>query len=199
MVSTLNPAAEAVLDVIKNRATTKVFTEQPVERAIVEQIFEAAIQAPNHHLNQPWRFQVYTGAARHRLVDTLIAAITRDNPNIDDPRMQTAIEKIQRANVRAPVVIVVAQVNTGHQKAKLIEDTSAVSAAAQNLVIAATSFGLGTYWRTGPPTDFPSVPAALGLQPEDRVLGFIDIGYPAERRKRSKRLAIDEVTAWFDS
>lgn len=198
MAASLTKNAQDVLDVIKGRATTKVFTDEPVPHEVVEQLIEAAIAAPNHHLNQPWRFQVYSGAARHRLVETLVNAVT-GSADVADPRVQTAIEKIQRTNVRAPVVIVVIQVGTDHPKARTFEDTCAVAAAAQNLLVAATAYGLGTFWRTGAAVDFPAVWPALGLQPDDRIIGFLDVGYPRERRKASQRLSVDAVTTWLES
>jgi nitroreductase len=42
---------------IRTRRTHKVFAPEPVERDVLEELFELARWAPNHHLTDPWRFR----------------------------------------------------------------------------------------------------------------------------------------------
>jgi len=75
----------------------------PVPRALIEKILEAAAQAPNHHKVQPWRFIVLTGAARERLGDLMASALLARQP--DAPAEIVAAERAKP--LRAPVLIAV--------------------------------------------------------------------------------------------
>ena len=39
-------------------------TGDPVPQAIVEEILESAVHAPNHKITEPWRFHVFVGKGR---------------------------------------------------------------------------------------------------------------------------------------
>src|ERR671927_1293836 len=54
---------------IRGRRTHKVYGAEPVDRATLEELFELARWAPNHHLTNPWRFRVLGPAALARLKD----------------------------------------------------------------------------------------------------------------------------------
>ena len=47
-----------VEEAIRTRRTHKVYEQEPVDRATVEELLELARWAPNHHLTEPWRFRV---------------------------------------------------------------------------------------------------------------------------------------------
>jgi len=47
-----------VFDVIRNRRSIREFTDQPVERDLLQQIITAGIWAPSGLNNQPWRFVI---------------------------------------------------------------------------------------------------------------------------------------------
>ncbi|MGI8404772.1 MAG: nitroreductase family protein [Thermomicrobiales bacterium] len=56
-----------VLDVIRRRRSVGKMTAAVPARALIEQLLEAAVWAPNHHLTEPWRFFVLSGNGRHVL------------------------------------------------------------------------------------------------------------------------------------
>ncbi len=81
--------------------------------------------------------------------------------------------------LRAPLLIVVsAKVVRGH-KVPEVEQLLAVGAATQNLVLAAHAQGLGAMWRTGAAAYDPMVKQALGIDPDDGIVGFVYVGTPA--------------------
>ena len=43
---------------IRTRRTIKDLRDEPVAAATVRELLELAVQAPNHHLTEPWRFWV---------------------------------------------------------------------------------------------------------------------------------------------
>lgn len=69
---------------IESRMSTRAFTPQPVEQALLEQILSVASRAPSGTNCQPWRVYVLTGASRDSLVEQVCAAhdAMRDDPAI---------------------------------------------------------------------------------------------------------------------
>src|ERR1700676_3998369 len=49
---------------IRTRRTHKAFAPDPLDAATLEELFELARWAPNHHLTNPWRFRVLGPRAR---------------------------------------------------------------------------------------------------------------------------------------
>ena len=56
-----------VEEAIRTRRTIKAYAGRPVERRVLDELFELARWAPNHHLTQPWRFRVLGPRALDRL------------------------------------------------------------------------------------------------------------------------------------
>src|SRR5947209_1677270 len=62
-----NPQRMDVEDAIRTRRTHKAFGHEPLERETLDELFELARWAPNHHGTSPWRFRVLGAGARERL------------------------------------------------------------------------------------------------------------------------------------
>ncbi len=54
-------------EAIRTRRTHKAYGPEPVDPAELEELFELARWAPNHHLTNPWRFRVLGPRALERL------------------------------------------------------------------------------------------------------------------------------------
>ena len=72
--TTERPLADA-LDAIKTRRTVKEYLSTEIPREWIEELLDAAHWAPNHKLTHPWRFHVFTGEGRERLVEARQAAV----------------------------------------------------------------------------------------------------------------------------
>ena len=84
------------------QSVARVLPDQ-VPRGMIERLLDAAVQAPNHHRNHPWRFVVLTGAARQRLGETMAQARAQQAP--DTP--EAVLEAERNKPLRAPVLIAV--------------------------------------------------------------------------------------------
>lgn len=87
---------------------------------------------------------------------------------------------------RAPLVLVAATVQAPEGRRRAAdripwdEQRMSTAAAIQNLLLAATSLGYGSMWRTGETARDPIVKEALGLGPDDEIAGFVYLGTVAE-------------------
>jgi nitroreductase len=186
----------SVLEAIRTRRSIgKVQAERP-PRELVERILEAATYAPNHHLTEPWRFVVIAGDARAQLGEAM-ARTKSVGLDLNDPTVAADFEKTKQRAFRSPVVIAVVAHIAEHMKGGEVEEISAVSAAVQNLLLAAHALGLGAMWRTGDFAFETSVKEFLGFTGDDHIVGFVYLGYPAMEREPAKRKPISELTTWL--
>ena len=68
-------------ELIRTRRTQKAYEPGPVDPATLDELFELARWAPNHHLTNPWRFRVLGPQALERLkaaLDDPVAAAKLD-------------------------------------------------------------------------------------------------------------------------
>lgn len=188
---------EGIIEAIHSRASVKAFEAKPVPRETIERLLEAAVRAPNHRLTEPWRFYVLQGESKRRFAELRREhrAAKFDDPTA--PEVERALEKAYDDVVRTPAVITVtAQVSDDRVRRE--EDYAATCCAIQNLLLAALSFGLGTYWRTGALIEDPRLLDLLGASSEERVVGAIYLGYPADAPKPRPRTPAAEVTRWLE-
>jgi nitroreductase len=164
----------------------------------LRQILAAAAAAPDHGSLRPFRFYVLSGPAKDAFGTVLADAyMARCQARGVEPHPAKA-DKERTKLGRAPVVVVVGAVRADNDKIPWEEQEHAAVAAAQNALLAATALGYGSMWRTGDPCYDESVKAALGLRPEDGLVGFLYLGTPVSRAAAESRVPdLDGlVTEW---
>lgn len=60
---------------IEKRHSIRKFKDTPVDLDLVSQLIEAAVAAPSAKNRQPWKFIVYTGAAKEEICDAMEAPV----------------------------------------------------------------------------------------------------------------------------
>jgi nitroreductase len=190
-------AVRDVLDTLANRQTQLKLRDERPSAALIRRLLEAAVRAPNHHRNEPWRFIVIAGEARERLGDAFAECARSHLALPPGPAADAVIEAERGKPLRAPVIIVAACVRSDHPKAMAIEDVEATAAAVENLLIAAHAMGLAAAWRTGKPAYDDGVKQHLGLRATDDIVAFVYVGYAAvEPPPLTPRGPIEDVTRW---
>ncbi|MFN8532992.1 MAG: nitroreductase [Dehalococcoidia bacterium] len=171
----------SVQEAIRARRTIKDYRPDPVPRDLVRLVLDAAAWAPNHHLTAPWRFVILEGVSRLPLAELRRALKRRELQEKRLPADQIEAEAADSGAklLRAPNLIVVACQQAG-DVIRREEDYSATAAAIQNMLLAATELGLGTFWTSGPIAVAPETNALLGLDQTDRIVGIIHLGFPVE-------------------
>ena len=159
-------------------------------------MLEAAVQAPNHHLTEPWRFFVLAGKAREELGRVMAGVLRQrlNDPDGEAGRVQVAKE--MEKPLRAPVLIVAATKKSDNPRIVLVEDVEATAAAVQNMLLAAHDMGLAAQWRTGDAAYDPAVKAFFGLSSEDHLAGFIYVGYADKEPGPRQREPASAKTEW---
>lgn len=181
---------------IRSRRSVARLKPDPVPRAAIERMLEAAVWAPNHHLTQPWEFVVLGGEAKRRF-----AEIRRDfrRTLFKDPaapEVQPALGKIYADTMAIPAIIVVTTTAPADPELR-DDDYAATMCAIQNILLVATGLGLGTYLRTGGLIHYEPLRELLGVPHDRRIAGVLYMGYPDHIPER-RRTPAGQKTRWLD-
>ncbi|HEY3315807.1 MAG TPA: nitroreductase family protein [Bacillota bacterium] len=164
------PLDNQVLATIRHRRSIRAYADRPVPEEVIQALLEAAHWAPSAVNSQPWQFVVVTDPERRRRLGSIARFFFVRYRHVGS----------------APVVIAVLGRPTGDRWYQID-----CSLAAENLILAAESLGLGTCYVAG-----FSVPAArriLGVPKALDILGLITLGYPGESPAPPPRLELKEV------
>ena len=156
-----------LFETIRKRRSVRNYTGEPIPRAHLEQIVEAARWAPSGYNKQPWEFVVVT---RREVIEQLAAAANW----------------MDKAGAIVAVVI--------DPTAKFwIEDGSA---AIVNMLLAATALGYGSCWLEGYTLRMEDeLKRLLNIPDSRRLLSLVPLGVPVEWPEQTKK-SLDEVLRW---
>lgn len=178
---------------IHARRSIKEFTSKPIARDEIERLLDAAAQAPNHRLTQPWRFYVLGPDARRAFGEALGR---RKAKRVESPEAAAAvIAKVADTHAALPAFLVVATVLDENPELRE-EDYAATMMAVQNLCLAAHDAGLGTHIKSGAVMDDPDARVAFGVKDGERVIAMIELGEPARVPDAKLRKSAKELTTW---
>jgi nitroreductase len=172
------PGGDRVDAAIRERRTHKVYGRQPVPRETLDELFELARWAPNHHLTEPWRFRVLGPEALEALKE---AAGPADAAKLD----------------RAPTLVAATVVQTGPLDQRL-EDVCAAAVAIYIVLLAADARGLAGYWRTPAVLGSKNGRRALGIGDDEISLGLIHLGPRRQEQKPTDRRETADVVTYLD-
>ncbi len=195
------PSVEAVprmsvLEAITSRRSIAQMKPDPVPRELIAQLLDAAVWTPNHRLTEPWQFFVLEGDAKRRFAELRREFRRTTLPNPDMPEVQPALERLYQETLGTPVIIIVtAQVKEDPEVRE--EDFWATFGATYAFMLGAWSVGVGTYFRTGAFRDYAPLRAMLHLPADRRILGVLNVGYPAAVPQKRRTPGANK-TVWLD-
>ncbi len=154
-----------VMQVIFSRRSVRKFTEQEIRRPVLEMIVRAGCYAPSGHNMQSWRFTVLTSQED----------IRRLREKTQEAAQQNRVYFYGWENPQALVLV-----SNDKRNADGCQDASC---AAENIMLAAASYGIGSVWLNPLKTlrDAPPVKSeldSLGIPQNDIVWAAIALGYP---------------------
>jgi len=185
------------LELLKTRRSIK-----PVElagpapsSAEIATLLTIASRVPDHGKLVPWRFIIFEGAARLAAGDAIAAAFCARHPQAKPEHIEA-----ERARLaRAPLVIAVVSRAAPHVKIPEWEQVLSAGAAAMSLVLAAHALGYAASWITEWYAYDRGVLAALGLNDNERIAGFVHIGWPSTPPEDRPRPPLDAIATRFGS
>lgn len=151
----------------------------------LETILTAAIRVPDHGKLAPWRVQLIPVDRRAEFSRITLAAYDEEVTEKDEVKR----EKLAGFASAAPVMLAVStRLHRGH-KIPEVEQLLSCGAFCINIEHAAAALGFASNWLTGFSAYSPRVKQALGVAPEEAIVGFLFIGTaeipPTERPRPS--------------
>ena len=164
-----------VLQTIANRRSSRSFRAEQIQEKELQAILAAGLQAPSGHNDQSWYFAV---VQNRELIDEISAGCKQEMQKAAMDWM-AELGRNQKYHIfyHAPTVIIVA----AHKKA--ISPLPDVSAAIQNMLIAAESLDIGSCWMGFAAFYFnsPERYQKLGIPDGYKVHYGVALGYKPEK------------------
>jgi nitroreductase len=163
--------------------------------AEIDTLLTIACRVPDHGKLTPWRFIVFEGEARLTAGEAIATAFRAKYPDAKPENVEFERKRL----AHAPLVIAVVSRAAPHVKIPEWEQVLSAGAAAMNLVLAAHALGYGASWITGWYAYDRGVLDALGLQPHERIAGFIHVGTPSGPAADRLRPPLSEIATRFSA
>ena len=173
------------------------YSDEIIPKEIIDEILENANWAPTHKLSEPWRFTVFTGDGLKKLADfmsELYKTVATKKGTFEEKNYET----LQSKPLLASHIIAIGMKRDEKERLPEIEEIEAVACAVQNMYLTASAHGVGCYWGSGGVTYFEDAKAFFGLEPKDKLLGFLYLGMPKGKWPGSKRKPIQDKVTWVE-
>ncbi|MEJ1096890.1 MULTISPECIES: nitroreductase [unclassified Pseudoxanthomonas] len=188
-------AAQSPLQTLDARRSvpSKQLGDPGPDHPTLMRMLESAVRVPDHGKLVPFRFIRIAGDARLALGEKLVERTLQ----LDPEAPEAVIEKDRQRFSYAPLIIaVVARLTPGH---KVPEQEQLLSAGSVcfALLQAAQACGFGAQWLTGWMAYDDAIAKVLGLEAEEKIVGFIHIGTPRlEAPERDRPDAAALLSDW---
>lgn len=177
----MNPEDLASL-IQKRRSNLFIDADLPVSPTDVVALADAAQWAPNHKRTWPLRVCAVTGESRRQLGEVIADAMQLRG---DDA---AKVDKTRTKYLRAPLALVVAFAQ-GESQTETIENSYAVAAGIQNMLLTAEARGYTTLWGSPAKGANDAITSFCGMDSTDTVIGIIYVGRPTRNSPDVERPA----------
>jgi coenzyme F420-0:L-glutamate ligase/coenzyme F420-1:gamma-L-glutamate ligase len=196
--------------VIAGRRSVRRYRVDEVPATTLRRLLHAAVMAPLAHNRQPWRFTLLQDRAiKLALADAMGRRLRQDRTNDgDDPAsIETDVARSRSRIAGSPVVLVVwltmedmdAYSDAARARAEFLIAVQSTAMAAQNLMLAAHSEGLGSCWICAPLFCPEVVRTTLNLLQQWEPQALVTIGFPAGAANQRPRRPLEEVVREYRS
>lgn len=168
-----------IMDAIKKRRSVRAYKDKPLPKEIIQSLLEAAMYAPTARNLQQLEYKVITDKKLIKRISERIVQEIRKEGRLSDVR-----DKSNPIFYDAPLVIII----TGPEENKWIYSDAAL--AVQNIMLYATSIGLGTCFigRARYIEKVKEIMDELKISANIRIAAAVICGYtneePPEKEKR---------------
>ena len=164
----------AIIEVIRKRYSCRAYQDKPVEQEKLDEILEAARQAPSAKNLQDWRFVVVTD----NQIKSKVAGCT-NHPE---------------AFSKAGVIIVACSNNSEVMRCGQALGPIDVAIALEHIALQAAELELATCWIGSFETG--KVRAIMGVPEDVAIIELMALGYPAKGQRETAREPIENIVCY---
>lgn len=188
---------------ITERRSIRKYKSDEIKKDDIETIIRAGILAPSAKNRQPWRYIVYTKAAKDNLLEVMEKGLLRERDGDKLlPKSSNGLPdafhtlKIMK---EAPVLIIIENTNgkspyisiDTDERITEICDTLSIGASVQNMLLTATELGYGTLWIANTCFAYNELIEFTGIK--GQLVGAVSIGVAKEQPNARPRKDLSEV------
>lgn len=191
------------MEAIEKRRSIRKYSEKQVSKEQIEEVVRAAALAPSAKNRQPWKYLVYTGTKKEKLLAAMQRGLEREEREhtlLPDSAygLPDAFHTLEIMR-EAPVLLIVMNTNGSSPYAPIdtdrrlseICDSLSIGASIQNLLLKATELGLGTLWIANTCFAYPELMEAV--KEKGQLIGAITLGYAMEDPNPRPRKKLEEI------
>lgn len=183
------------MDIISERRSIRRYKSTEPDKTVIDEIIRAGMLAPSAKNRQPWKFIVYRGASKVKLLNEMERGLingTTDDIELDKNGLPDAFYTLNVMK-EAPVLIIVVNTNgksifddisTGERVTEIC-DTLSIGAAVQNMLLKTTELGLGSLWIANTCYAYNELVKYVGI--DKQLVCAVAIGYPDDVPNPRKR------------
>lgn len=183
------PDSDPRLDFLLARSSALALTEPAPGGATLRALLQAACSVPDHAKQQPFRFVVVEGDARARFGQALAEVAAEKNPALSDFHR----DKIQQKAFFAPLLVALIASPRPGSSVPIWEQEATAACTGFALILAAEALGYGAVWKSSPVHEGRALNELLGLQENERFLGWVNLGTHARERKPRLPCDLDQL------
>ena len=183
------------MEAILARRSVRLYKSEPIPDEVLAEIIEAGLYAPSAVDLQPWYFvAVKSEEAMRRLLRIMADVSEKMRPVLEvrfanNPEVVADTTRFLLQLGGAPVCVLAFQYKSDYKKT-MESIVESVSAAIENMLIAATEKGLGSCWLTAPLETGMAEELRQAFAPnKGRLLAVITLGYAERTPKAPARKA----------
>jgi nitroreductase len=208
---------------IHGRRSIRRFTNEPVEDDDLAVMLGAALAAPSGHNHQMWHFVVVKDSALQKQMHEAVidehqrlAQIAMDKGGLEHeakrfmkvprnwaffdaaPVTVAVCERILPPDDRIRLLRGIEMSESEIQRRRPSAGLQSVSAAVQNLLLAAHALGYGACWMVAPVCAVFQLEELLGISHPYQLRAIVPVGRPAQVPSAPRRRPLDEVVSFLE-
>lgn len=194
------------IDCIRDRRSIRKYKDTMPDRKVIDDILSAATLAPSAKNRQPWKYIVYSGSEKDKLIMAMEKGLNREQSG-DALLPESAFALPDAWNTlrimrEAPVIVVVLNTNgrTPYENVDTDEriseicDTLSIGASIQNMLIRACELGVGSLWIANTCFAYTELVDFIGTKYQ--LVSAIALGYADEAPAKRPRKDMEEVVEY---
>ncbi len=193
-----------VMEAMETCTAMRYFKERAVPKEELEQLIYAATRASSPGNSQGWEFLVIDDPAikapiGEKVLEGMAPFFANRPPGQDgvEERMLQGAEHLAKNFAQVPAWIVcMARKVYPPQAPQESFMHSSIYPAAQNLIVAARSMGIGTCFTTFPGNAEPEIRALCNVPDDLHMFVYVAVGYPDRDFQPVRRKPVEDVVTW---
>ncbi|ASK61453.1 nitroreductase [Virgibacillus phasianinus] len=168
------------------RSVKKGYNDRTVEKQTVLDLLESAVWAPTHGLRQPWRY-IFVGADQKEAFAKKVAATYPEEK-----------QENREAYLNEPSAFLVVVMDVPDNQKQYDENFGATASMIHNFQLLAWEQQLGVVWKTNPHIYDPVVKTILDVHEDEKIVGFVHMGYFDEAPIAKPRKSVEDKFTTFE-